>query len=220
MFASTHSLKVCAAMMLACAFAFAANSAQAQTNCPDGQENVRGTCRAVCAEGEIRITSQKPGEAWNTGCFPASVGAILDDCEDAGWAGREAASIYSLGDAACEIPSAIFTSTGTAVSSGSECFVHGGKNPDCKSMYGDPPVFPKAAEHPNVNKIVGGNALGDFFFANCDRDGEVPGGYPPDHNLNGATECVCNPSSHWGDWPNCAPGPRLRLRIFLEGPLR
>ncbi len=41
MFVSIHSLRICAPMMLACAFAFAASSAQAQTNCPDGQENVR-----------------------------------------------------------------------------------------------------------------------------------------------------------------------------------
>ncbi len=227
MFASIHSLKICAAMMLACAFAFAASSAQAQTecptdrpltngdacvaNCPDGRENVRGICRDVCAEGEIRLTSQRPGAEWNTGCFPASVGPILDACEDAGWAGREdAGAFFGLGEVICRIPSELLISTGTAASSGSQCYMHGDTSPACQSMYGDPPVFPKATDHPNVNRFdINGNAIGDHFVANCDRDGSVPGGYPPNHNIGGAIECSCNLDSHIGEYPDCVAAPTL-----------
>ena len=72
-------------------------------------------------------------------------------------------------------------------------------------MFGDPPVFPKAADHPNVK--TDGFSSGPRFVANCDQDGTVPGGYPPDHNLNGETECVCNPNSHTGEWPDCTGFP-------------
>ncbi len=213
---SSHHLKIaggiCAAMMLACAFA--ANSVSAQT-CPQGQENVRGTCRNVCADGEMRITSTVSGFEFNTGCFPDAEIAIVDDCRDAGWGdgtGDGVGIFFSLGLLGCQIPSELYASTSSRADS--LCYIRGGA-PLCADMYGAPPAFPKAAEHPDVT--VGSNA---FFVANCDRNGNVPGGYPPDRNLNGETECSCNPGSHFGEYPNCAPGPRLRLRLFLEGPLR
>ncbi len=79
-------------------------------------------------------------------------------------------------------------------------------------MYGNPPVFPKAEDHPNVVSPIHPSVDGsgdDYFHANCDRDGGVPGGYPPDHNINGETECACDLDSHIGEWPDCVAAPDL-----------
>ncbi len=75
-------------------------------------------------------------------------------------------------------------------------------------MFGDPPVFPKAAEHPSV-RVVGGVLVKDRFVANCDRDGAAPGGYPPDKNIDGEYECSCDLDSHIGAWPDCVAAPDL-----------
>ncbi len=213
---NTDPLKICG-ICAAITFAFVANSAQAQTMCPAGQENVRGICQTICPQGQTRVTSPHFLEEMNTRCFDNAFVSILDACEDAGWDGREATGAqYFLGNMICLIPSNLGTRTASITANDCNIVLGSGSGIACTDMYGDPPVFPKAADHPAVRPFVG---TSKFFVANCDRDGNVPGGYP-DINRNGATECVCNPGSHFGDWPSCTPGPRLRLRLFLEGPLR
>ncbi len=180
---------VCAAMMAALCFAFA-ETAQAQTE--------------ECPEGETRVTSTNNG----AGCFPNAAVDILMQCEAAGWLGRETPGTFvGRGELGCGIPSLLYTSD--TASSGFFCFLQEqsslGVNRSCTAMYGDPPVFPKAADHPNVQ--TDGLSAGPRFVANCDQDGDAPGGYPPDRNLNGETECVCNPNSHFGDWPDCTAFP-------------
>ncbi len=204
------ALRICAAVILACAFA---NSAYAQTecaadkplmnegvcvaSCPSGREAVRGTCYAVCAAGETRVTHPNRVPV-NTGCFADATAKMLSDCEAAGWGSRTAILLdfFQLGTG-CLIPS-------RQVGHGSSdaCNTNLGRAPFCTDVYGAPPVFPKAADHTDVTA-----SSGKTFVANCNRDGTVPGGYPPNHNLNGETECACNRDSHVGDWPDCAAFP-------------
>ncbi len=208
---------ICAAMN----FAFVANSAQAQTMmCPAGQENVRGICQNVCSEGQTRITSSRVLEERQTGCFDNALISILDDCEDAGWAGREATGVpFGGGTLGCEIPSVLIRGAARdRRSAGDLCYiVQGGGGTispiTCAAMYGNPPVFPKKADHPDVRA---GNSA-SAFIANCDPDGAVPGGYPPNHNLNGETECTCNRASHIGTWPNCTAFPTGLTPAEREG---
>ncbi len=202
-------LKICG-ICAAITFALVANSAQAQTMCPAGQENVRGICQTICSEGQTRVTSPHVAEERNTGCFDNALISILDDCEEAGWDGREAVALYGSGHLACMIPSVLWTGTsGLDRAAADSCYIARGStvaNVSCALMYGDPPVFPKAEDHPTVRPQVAGT---DVFIANCDQNGNVPGGYPPDHNLNGETECSCGSDPYIGVWPNCVAMPTL-----------
>ncbi len=167
-------------------------------SCPSGREAVGGTCHAVCAAGETRVT--RPDIPSSTGCFADATAKMLSDCEAAGWGSRTAilSDFFQLGTG-CLIPSRQVGHT-----SARQCKTTLGfaSFPFCTDMYGDPPVFPKAADHTDVR--IGS---GKRFVANCNRDGTVPGGYPPNHNLNGETECICHRDSHVGDWPDCAAFP-------------
>ncbi len=195
-FASIDPLKICAAMMLA--FAFAADGASAQTPCPQGQ---------------TRISSTAPGSEFNTGCFADADFAIVNACRNAGWGDGTVSGLISFftGELGCEIPSFLYGDM-TEVNRGAQfCFVRGNL-PLCTDIYGSPPVFPKAADHPTV-KPEGG----DRFVANCDQGGSIPGGYPPDQNLKGATECSCDLNSHVGTWPNCTAFPTGLTPAEREG---
>ncbi len=207
-------LRICG-ICAAITFALVANSAQAQTMCPAGQENIRGHCQTICSQGQTRLTSPRVLEETNTGCFDNALISILDDCEAAGWEGREAAALYSSGHLACRIPSRLRTTSGSHASD--SCHIARGGSIStipCTDMYGDPPVFPKAEDHLTVRPQV---VDADIFVANCDQDGNVPGGYPPDHNLNGETECTCNRASHIGTWPNCTAFPTGLTPAEREG---
>ena len=169
--------------------------------CPTGQTYSPETnsCR-VCPVGQTQVTGVN-----SAGCFPSVIVEILDDCEDAGWRGREAALFFpNIGELGCGIPSSIEAPVGGTTQSAGGCALVDVPSlspvPQCVDMYGDPPVFPKAADHPGVKKD--GTGGGELFIANCDRDGTVPGGYPPDANINGETECTCGPG-YTGTYPNC-----------------
>ncbi len=165
-----------------------------------------GSCHDVCEEGETRVTRVTRDSLSNaTNCFTDAAIEILKDCEGAGWLGRDSTSVFiSSGELGCQIGVALYT--GSSLNSGDICDIEGRSVLLCTDMFGDPPVFPKAADHTNVKADGSG---GDSFVANCDRDGNVPGGYPPDHNLNGETECSCDLDSHIGEWPDCVAAPTL-----------
>ncbi len=176
-------------------------------SCPSGREAVRGTCYAVCAAGETRVTHPNRVPV-NTGCFANATVKILRDCETAGWESWAdiLSDFFSLGGG-CPIPS-----NHVDHASASACSTDSGFAPFCTDVYGDPPVFPKAADHRDVRANSG-----KAFVANCNRDGAVPGGYPPNENLNGETECACNRDSHIGDWPDCEAFPTGLTRAEREG---
>ncbi len=187
---------ICAAMMLACAFA--ANSASAQT-------------QAECPAGQTRLTKEIGfGVPDDTGCVPNDAVAIMRDCEKAGWAGLDTTTTEPNAQfVTCGIPSQLYTETGSEASP--FCWIIRGDSfrlLNCANMYGNPPVFPKAADHPNLN-TDGSTPSPGAFVANCNRDGAVPGGYPPTHNIGGATECSCDLNSHIGEWPDCVAAPTL-----------
>ena len=58
-------------------------------------------------------------------------------------------------------------------------------------MFGDPPQFPQSDGDNDQRQ----------FWANCSRDGTLPGGIPAGINRVEATECAC---ANGGDYPNCA----------------
>ncbi len=165
--------------------------------------------QTACPQGQTRVTSSV---LLSTGCFDDALIPILNDCKKAGWRGEDAEGVFlSLGELACEIPS-----SEAGGSSAQSCYIVSaiGSTPLCATMYGDPPVFPKAAEYPHVRP-----GSGRTFTANCDNSPAgttVPGGYPPNHNLNGETECSCDLDSHIGTWPNCVATPDL-TRAQREG---
>ena len=169
--------------------------------CPAGQEFVSGlnACHAVCPAGQTRVTSASLS---NTGCFPDELIPILEDCEDKGWVGRESHTAFlSLGELACQIPSVLYARYSSTSEFG--CFIQRqsiSTAPPCTGMFGDPPVFPNVADHPGVT-TDGFTPGGDVFVANCDRDGAVPGGSPPDIS-DGSYECTCG-EGYAGTWPNC-----------------
>ncbi len=160
-----------------------------------------------CSDGQTRLT--KPGGG-DTGCVADNLAKIVSDCEKAGWATLSAfASAPSVPSLICGTPVDVYSATGSSASP--YCWIIRDASvpePSCATMFGDPPVFPRAEDHPNL-ETDGFSASPGSFVANCDRDGEVPGGYPPAHNLNGETECSCDPGSHFGDWPNCVAAPDL-----------
>ncbi len=206
-------LPVLLAMLAVCA------QAQTQT-CPVGQEDVGGVCHAVCAEGQARVTSSvvEVGSGPATGCFSDVLASYAKACENMGWLADSLGTFLHLGELVCGIPSQLYPDTGR-IQSGSSCFLAGSADRLCTDMYGDPPVFPKAEDHPNVNQFSerGGNHLSDSFVANCARGGNVPGGYPPGHNLNGETECTCDLDSHIGTWPDCTAFPTGLTSAEREG---
>ncbi len=186
---------ICATMMCACAFA--ANNASAQTEpCPN--------------EGETRLSKSFGGGVSDTGCVPDDAVAIMEDCEEAGWLGLNAGTTTpSLKWVVCGLPSQLFNETG--FTGATSCWILRGasiREPSCVNMFGDPPVFPRTADHPNV-QTDGVSTSPNVFVANCDRNGAVPGGYPPDKNIDGEYECSCDLDSHIGAWPDCVAAPDL-----------
>ncbi len=186
---------ICAAMMLVLTCAFAANSAsaQAQTTCPEGQ--------TLLTKVWGDPVPDEPG------CVPDDALAIMEDCEKAGWLGLDAPTTAPSSPwVVCGIPSNLHNRATATF-----CWILRGtaaSDPSCADMFGVPPRFPKASDHPNV-ETDGVTAGPIIFAANCDLDGTVPGGYPPDHNLNGEYECSCDLDSHIGAWPDCVAAPDL-----------
>ncbi len=192
--------------LFACACIFAASAAHAQAACPAGQ---------------MRVTNQ----AGATGCFLDANIKILTDCENSGWIGRETRGVTPAVGLACSIRSRLLRRLVLGGQSAELCVIATTNTsvidfiPFCTTMYGNPPVFPQAEDHPNVSSPIHpsvNNSGKDYFVANCDHGGDVPGGYPPTHNLNGATECSCDLDSHIGEYPNCVAAPDL-TRAQREG---
>ena len=159
--------------------------AEGNCECPGGSSYNPQTNACECPAGETLV-----GRAGKV-CIPDAAAQIYQACGDAGWTAVPSDTLSS-----CLIP---ITYAGSNLE---ECgiFVKGGSEfstfsvVPCVDFFGDPPVFPRAADHP-----------GERFVANCDEDengNEIPNGYPPEHNLDGETECGCA-EGYVGPWPNC-----------------
>ncbi len=161
-----------------------------------------------CPAGQTLVTASD-----SSICLPSAATQTVMDCQNANWL-----VLLNSPDAFCSIPYLLYGADQAIRTTDTDCLIHGTSDKTaCAELFGDPPNFPNANDHPNV--VVSGNT--DDFVANCDLDGNAPGGYPPDHNTGGATECICG-DGYLGTWPACVaiPNLRLRLRLFLEGPLR
>ena len=159
--------------------------AEGNCECPDGSSYNPQTNACECPAGETLV-----GRAGKV-CLPDAAAQIYQACGDAGWTAVPSNSLSS-----CLIPISYAGSNleecGIFVRSGNEFSTF--SVVPCVDFFGDPPVFPRAADHP-----------GERFVANCDEDengNEIPNGYPPEHNLDGETECGCA-EGYVGPWPNC-----------------
>ena len=166
--------------------------AEGNCECPGGSSYNPQTNACECPAGETLV-----GRAGKV-CIPDAAAQIYQACGDAGWTAVPSDTLSS-----CLIP---ITYAG---SDEQECgiFVKDGREfstfsvVPCVDVFGDPPVFPRAADHPEVPS----SGAGERFVANCDEDengNEIPNGYPPEHNLDGETECGCA-EGYVGPWPNC-----------------
>ncbi len=178
---------LCAAMMLAAADALAQTS---------GNE---------CAAGTESVTAHS-----TTACLPSAAAQAFRDCRDAGWT-----VMLTATSSVCSMPFRLYGATQNSGVSGSDCLIHGIMSTTaCSDIFGTPPKFPKASDHTDV---VVNDINTKRFQANCDLSGNAPGGYPPDHNLNGETECVCDRASYVDPWPNCTPFPTGLTSAEREG---
>ena len=177
--------------------------------CPSGQVMIDGICDVACPEGQRRVHSLVSSSF--TACVPLNEARALAECENAGWSARDLDSqtIPSIGQLRCGIPSDLH---GNGRNQGTcSLYENGDEITDeqrpCLKIYGDPPVYPRAEEHPNVDR--GATPPGtEYFVSHCaeDKDGKaIAGGWPAGANEDGATVCGCDSESGYGGaWPNCA----------------
>ena len=178
-------------------------------SCPGDEVAVDGICDAACPEGQRRVHSLVSSSF--TACVPLNEARALAECENAGWSARDSDSqtIPLTGQLRCGIPSDLH---GNGRNQGTcSLYENGDEITDdqrpCLKIYGDPPVYPRAEEHPNVDR--GATPPGtEYFVSHCaeDKDGNaIAGGWPAGANEDGATVCGCDSESGYGGaWPNCA----------------
>ena len=179
--------------------------------CPTaGEVIVDGICDVACPSGQRRIhSSDIPGIS---GCVPLAAARALVDCENAGWPARDVASTNTLpraGQLRCGIRSDLH---GDGLNPGACLLYNNGATitdtqRPCLKIYGDPPVYPRAEEHPDIRSPAPGTTPGSFV-SHCaeDKDGNaIAGGWPAAANQNGVTACGCDAENGYGGpWPNCA----------------
>ena len=176
--------------------------------CPSGQVMIDGICDVACPAGQRRVHSLV--HAAFSACVPLAAARALVDCENAGWSARDLDSqtIPSTGQLRCGIPSDLH---GNGRNQGT-CSLYNNGNEitdderPCLKIYGDPPVYPRSEEHPNVDR--GATPPGtQYFVSHCaeDKDGNaIAGGWPAAANQDGATACRCDTENRYGgNWPNC-----------------
>ena len=177
--------------------------------CPSGQVVVDGICDVACPEGQRRVHSSDVTGI--SGCVPLAEARALVECENAGWPARGVGNPGTLphaGQLRCGIPSDLFgddLNQGTCLLYNNGAAIPDGSRP-CRKIYGDPPVYPRAEEHPNVDRSVTPSST-DYFVSHCatDKDGgAIAGGWPAAENLGGVTSCGCDSENGYGGpWPNC-----------------
>ena len=140
-------------------------------------------------------------------CVSNAAANIAKACEAAGWGQIRSANISGQADLYCPVRSARYALTAGVFQLESTdgqdgvplvgCGVFGGSSygdsfkPTCVEMFGDPPQFPQSDSDDDQRQ----------FWANCSRDGTLPGGIPAGINRVEAAECAC---ANGGDYPNCA----------------
>ena len=176
--------------------------------CPSGEEMVDGICDVKCPEGQRQVHSLIHHSF--SGCVPLADARSLVECENAGWSARDTDSgtIPSNGQLRCGIPSNLY---GAGSNIQGTCWLRNGNTPltdaqlPCLKIYGDPPVYPRAEEHPNV--VDRNRNPPEYFVSHCamDKDGgAIAGGWPAAENLGGVTSCGCDSENGYGGpWPNC-----------------
>ena len=176
--------------------------------CPSGQVMIDGICDVACPEGQRRVHSLV--HAAFSACVPLAAARALVDCENAGWSARDLDSqtIPSTGQLRCGIPSDLH---GNGRNQGT-CSLYNNGNEitdderPCLKIYGDPPVYPRSEEHPNVDRSATPPGT-QYFVSHCaeDKDGNaIAGGWPAAANEDGATACRCDTENRYGgNWPNC-----------------
>ena len=122
--------------------------------CPPGQAAVDGICDAECPEeGQRRVHSSDFQGV--SGCFPLAEARALAECESAGWPARDVGQTNTLphqGQLRCGIPSDLHgdgRNEGTCLLYNNGATLVDDDRP-CLTIYGDPPVYPRAEEHPDV----------------------------------------------------------------------
>ena len=177
--------------------------------CPGEEEMVDGICDVACPEGQRRVhSSDVPGVS---GCVPLAAARALVECENAGWPARgvnNPGTLPQVGQLRCGALSDLF---GDGLNRGTCLLYNNGNAIDddarpCLKIYGDPPVYPRAEEHPDVLDPPP-NSEATYFVSHCatDKDGgAIAGGWPAAENLGGVTSCGCDSENGYGGpWPNC-----------------
>ena len=179
--------------------------------CPTGEEAVDGICDVPCTDSGQRRVHSLVHSAFSA-CVPLSDARALAECESAGWSARDGDSGTTpiSGVLRCGIPSNLY---GAGSNIQGTCWLRNGDEPltdadiPCLKIYGNPPVYPRAVDHPDVVDRSDLDNL-KFFVSHCavDKDGNaIAGGWPPAANEDGATACGCDSENGYGGaWPNCA----------------
>ena len=168
--------------------------------CPDGFIASQGACASLACSGDSeRFQVSGYSFPW---CVSNAAANIAKACEAAGWGQVRGANLSGQAYMYCPVRSARYALT-TGVfqlesTDGQDgvplggCGITGDSfKPTCVEMFGDPPQFPQSDGDDDQRQ----------FWANCSRDGTLPGGIPAGINRVEATECAC---ANGGDYPNCA----------------
>ena len=172
--------------------------------CPDGFIASQGACASLACSGDSeRVQISGHSLPW---CVSNAAANIAKACEAAGWGQIRSINLSGRPNLYCPVRSAryalttgVFQLESTDGQDGVRigCGITGDSSygdsfkPTCVEMFGDPPQFPQSDGDDDQRQ----------FWANCSRDGTLPGGIPAGINLVEATECAC---ANGGDYPNCA----------------
>ena len=173
--------------------------------CPAGTLASRGACDSLACSGDSkRVQISGYSFPW---CVSNAAANIAKACEAAGWGQIRSVNISGRANLYCPVRSARYALTAGVFQLESTdgqdgvplvgCGVTGGSSygdsfkPTCVEMFGDPPQFPQSDSDDDQRQ----------FWANCSRDGTLPGGIPAGINRVEAAECAC---ANGGDYPNCA----------------